>query len=136
VGDVFRPGNEKENKVTNHHLAKIYEGAQQGGSNVFLVDATNPDDAVRASASIFAGSYSADTPATVNQSRPVRGSHWMVVYLGAGHSSPVRWVVDSVNVSENKVTMTYHRQKALLATRDIMPYFYWIPLGRLAPGVY
>lgn len=137
VGEVFRrAGNEKENEVTNGYLQQVYEASRQGASNVFLVDATNLHDAVRASASIFAGARSASTPAPVNTGRAIRGSHWIVIYLGTSHSDPLRWTVDSAVVIGKKIRLTYREPQSFIGTADSHPYYYWIPLGKLDPETY
>lgn len=90
VNEVLRRANaEKENKITNRYLGQIHEGfGRSGASNAFLVDATNLHDAIRASAGIYAGSRSASTPAAINQSHPVRGSHWLIASLACLIAAP------------------------------------------------
>jgi hypothetical protein len=107
-----------------------------GASNLFLVDATNPLDAFKASLSVLEGSHSADTPAPVNTADPERGSHWLVAYLGVGPSQPVWWVVESVTVNRNAIRVNYHQPKASIVTRDVWKFYYWIPVGTLDPGKY
>jgi hypothetical protein len=137
VGEVFRrPSDEKENKVTSGYLEQVYEASRQGASNVFLVDATNLHDAVRASASIFAGSRSANTAVPVNTGRRKRGSHWLVAYLGTAHSDPVRWIVKDATVTGKRIRLTYSEPQSLIGTADSYPYYYWIPLGKLPTGTY
>jgi hypothetical protein len=107
-----------------------------GASNAFLVDATTAQDCISASLSVLAGWHSADTPVPVNTTKPLRGSHWMVAYLGAGPSTPTWWTVESVVVAKDKVILRYKASKPSPATADVRPYMYWIPLGKLASGTY
>lgn len=137
VGEEFRrPGNEKENKSITGYLKQIYEASRQGASNAFLVDATNAHDAVRASASVLLGGRSASAAVPVEKQRAYLGSHWLVAYLGCGHSDPLPWIVENAAVVESKIQLTYRQPRAFIATSDSLPYYYWIPLGKLAPGTY
>lgn len=134
VGETFQGVDDPANKSTNGYLHKIYEAS--GPSDVFLVDATTMHEAVSASASVFVGSRSASTPAPVNKQNPLRGNLWLVAYLGKSHSSPMRWVVDSATVTENKIRLAYREPQWNIGTSDSMPYLYWIPLGKIEPGIY
>lgn len=119
----------------NEYLRKLLAGTN-GSSNVFLVDATSIYDALAASFSILVGARSAETPAPVNTAEPKRGSHWLVAYLGSGHSSPSRWTIERVTVDTNKLVLTYRKSSPAPASEDSRQYYYWIPLGKLNPGVY
>ena len=121
--------------VFSNAIRQIH-GISNGASNAFLVDATNTQDCISASLSVLTGWRSADTPAPVNTTKPLRGSHWMIAYLGAGPSTPTWWTVESVAVAKDKVTLSYKAAKPSPATGDVRPYLYWIPLGKLAPGTY
>jgi hypothetical protein len=122
VGELFQRANEQE-------------FGHSGASNAFLVDAANLNDAVGATGRILLGSRAADIPAS-NELGPVSGRQWLVAFLGAAHSSPVRWVVEKVAVTENNIRLTYHKPESAIATSDIHRYYYWVPLGKLAPGTY
>jgi hypothetical protein len=113
-----------------------FRNVDYGSSNVFLVDAIKFRDALGASANVLFGSRSADTPAAQDKPKPERGSHWLVAYLGSGPSNPVWWVVESVSVEKGKVTLNCRKTKPRPATRDVRKYFFWIPLGKLDPGIY
>lgn len=127
---------DRKNVVTNGYLRQILQGTKGGASNIFLVDATNVNDAVNASFSVLVGARGADTPAPVNKPDPVRGSHWLVAYLGTGPSSPTWWVVESVVVDGSTVRLTYRKTRPTAATRDAHQYYYWVPLPTLDPGSY
>jgi len=110
--------------------------ASKGSSNIFLVDATNIHDAMSATFSMLVGLRSADTPAPVKTAQPKRGSHWLVAYLGSGPTNPTWWTIESVQVSEGKLVLSYRKSKPMPATDDVHPYYYWIALGKLSPGAY
>jgi hypothetical protein len=107
-----------------------------GGSNVYLVDATNLQDALSASLSTLIAPRSADTPAPVNTTNPNRGSLWLFAYLGSGPSNPTWWIIEKVELEKGKVILRYRPSKPSPATADVHPYYYWIPIGRLEPGSY
>jgi hypothetical protein len=112
------------------------QNINNGGSNVFIVDATNLYGALSASSNILIGSRRADTPAPVDTADPERGSHWLVAYLGSGPSNPTWWTVESVEVDKGKVVLSYRESKPRPATDDMRRYYYWVSLGRLTPGAY
>jgi hypothetical protein len=124
---------ERKSAATVGYLRQI-QSVANGSSNVFLVDATNICDAISASFSIFLGSRSADTPAPVNTPDPIRGNHWLVVYLGLGPSNPTWWIVESVTVEGSQIALTYRKSPPSPTTADEHPYYYWIDLGALDPG--
>ena len=135
VRDVFQGENEQANKSTNGYLRKIFE-ASPGASSVFLVDAETLPEAISASASVFVGARSAGAPVPVNKQKAVRGNLWLVAYLGTSHSDPMRWIVDSTSVVGTEIRLTYREPKSFIGTADSYPYYYWIPLGNLTPGIY
>lgn len=133
VREVFR--DEEPNKSTNGYLRKIFE-ASPGASSVFLVDAETLPEAISASASVFVGARLAGSPVPVNKQNATRGNLWLVAHLGTAPSDPMRWVVESVGVDGDKIRLTYREPQSLIGTADSYPYFYWVPLGRLAAGAY
>jgi hypothetical protein len=126
----------RDNKAYYNSIGQIEKGTRSGASNVFLVDATTIQDAIWASTRIILGSDSARIPAPVNTSNPVRGSHWLVSYLGTGPSIPTWWTVESISVSGKTIRVTYRESPPTGATRDAELYYCWAPLGQLAPGIY
>ena len=108
----------------------------QGASNAFLVDAPNDVSAIAASSAVFAGYSSANSPVALNQPNPPRGNHWLVVFTGVAGSAPVRWTVDSVTVDSGRVRFNYHKAPMGISTADIHYYYFWVPLGKLADGIY
>jgi len=119
-----------------YQLQKIVLGSKSGASNVFLVDATNIDDAVRASSEVLLGGAVVSPPATVDNPKPLRGSHWLVAYLGVGHSSPPGYVIKAVSVNGPRIRIAYQYTHPGMVTKDIHPYYYWIPVGKLSDGLY
>jgi len=107
-----------------------------GASNVFLVDAMNERGAISASIRVFFAAQSADIAAPLNLPDPIRGSHWLVAYLGIGPSRPTRWVIEEALVEAGKIRLTYRKADATIVTGDIRSYYFWVPLGKLPPDVY
>lgn len=135
--EVFRgQSKNRKNVVTSRYLEKILQGTKGGASNVFLVDATNVSDAVKASSRVIVGSRSANTSAPVNTPNPIRGNYWLVAYLGSGPSSPTWWTVEKVGRSGSQVRVTYRRSQPSAATSDVHEYYYWVPLGALDLGIH
>jgi hypothetical protein len=107
-----------------------------GASNAFLVDATNPKDAIDASLSVLRGSHSAGKATPVNMPNAARGSYWLVGYLGLGPSEPLSWELKGATVDGSTIRITYQQPKVTMATRDVWYFYYWVPLGKLKPGTY
>jgi hypothetical protein len=105
-----------------------------GASNVILVDANSINDAVKATARVLAGVRSADKPAI--SWNTVSGKHWLLVYLGCGHSNPHKWVVESILIKGNVIRFRYRKPRSSFETADIQHYYYWVPIGKLENGVY
>jgi len=126
----------RDNKAYYNSIEQIEQGTRSGASNVFLVDATTIQDAIWASTRIILGSDSARIPAPVNTPNPVRGSHWLVAYLGTAPSTPTWWTVERITVSGKTIRLTYRESPPTGATRDAESYYYWAPLGPLAAGIY
>jgi hypothetical protein len=129
-----------QRKYTNKYggyLAQILETISgHGASNVFLADAPDIDGAVGAAAGSIIGGRSADRPIPLNQSNRPTGNYWLVAYLGVGSSSGPAFIVDKATVQGAKIRLSYHNPKLTTATADIVPYLYWVPLGKLADGTY
>jgi len=111
--------------------------SRNGSSNVFMVDADTILDALSASARILVGSRSADTSAQKDGPSVSSESHWIVVYFGIGPSDPTWWTLENVAVENRKVLVRYrHAKKGQPVTKDLHPYYFWIPIGKLDSGVY
>lgn len=126
-----------EHKSYEGYLAQIL--ARGGGyilPNVFLADAPDIDGAVAAASHVILERAGTDTVALRNQPNPRTGNHWLVAYLGIGTSSGPLFIVDKVTANGPTITFSYHKPKLMAATDDLHDYFYWVPLGRLDPGVY
>lgn len=137
IEDKLQDLDANESKGTRNFLDHIRNSAgPNGASNVFLVGAATWHDAVRASTNVFFGAHSANTPAPVGAPRKNPGGFWLVAYLGSAHSDPLPWVIDNATVKDKKIRLAYHNSKSITASRDIVPYYYWIPLGKLESGVY
>ncbi len=137
ANNVFRQEDGKrDNKAYYNYIGKIEQNTHSGASNAFLIDATTVQDAVRASTRILLGSRAARTPAAVNTVHPIRGSHWLVAYLGTGPSDPTWWTVESIKVKDKTIRLAFRESPPTGATRDGLLYYYWAPLGTLNPGTY
>lgn len=130
-------GQRKYTSKYGGYLAQIFETiGGHGTSNVFLADAPDIDGAVSAAAGTIVGGRSADTPIPLNQPNPPTGNYWLVAYLGVGPSSGPWFIVDKVTVQGARIRFSYHNPELTAVTRDIVPYLYWVPLGKLADGTY
>jgi len=122
---------------TSGALKQRLESAKgQAASSVFLVDAPDEAAAITVSTRVFARYKSADYPATLDQPKPPRGNHWLVVFTGIAGSGPVRWIVDSVTIANGNVRFNYHKNQSGFSTDDIRYYYFWVPLGKLDDRAY
>ncbi len=120
----------------NDYLRQLL-ASPNGCSNAFLVEAANIDDALSASFNVVIGSRSVDAPVWADTLQPTNiGNHWLVAYLGTGPSDPAWWTIESVGIGKDKVILRYRKSKPRPATEDRHRYYYWVPLGKLAPGAY
>lgn len=122
---------------TGEAFERLREATKGGvAANIFLVDAFNDIEAILISKDGFLGYRSLSSPVILNDPRPSTDNYWLVVYLGIAGSSPVRWQVDSVVVNSQSIRFNYHRDPRGVTSLDIHDYFYWVPVGKLANGVY
>jgi hypothetical protein len=119
--DAFPAGDGKE-------YQKKFAGFNSNASNVFLVDANSERAAISASVRIWFGPRS---PATSKS-----GNQWLVAFLGIGPSGPRWYEVTNVDVVGDKVRLSYRTPQPSMASKDVQQYFFWVPLGKLKPGVY
>lgn len=119
-----------------YHLQKIVRASESGASNLFLVDATNIDDAVRASTEVLLGGRGVSVPASADSRKQRNGRHWLVAYLGVGPSSPPAWTIKAVSINGNRIKIAYQIPQPTTVTSDVHAYYYWIPLGKLGANVY
>ncbi len=127
---------ETNNKWDPEVFLQQIHNVSNGGSNAFIVDATNLYDALWASLDVLTGPRRVDAPVPVNRSKPERGNFWLVAYLGSGPSNPSWWTISGVTVDKSKVVLSYQESKPSPATADVRHYYYWVPLGKLEPGPY
>ena len=124
---------DRVSKSTNESLRRIIQDSKGGASNAFLVDAMGKNAAIAASVSVLVGSRTADSAVTVNTPHPLRGSHWLVVYLGTGPSNPTCWKVVEARVEGKTITFSYLKSPPSPASKDLHRYYYWVPLNELSP---
>jgi hypothetical protein len=105
-----------------------------GASNIFLVDANNIAELLRATSFALSDFHPAYEP--VQSSHIVTGNNWLAVYLGCAASESPRWEVQSVSVDKNTIRFTYRQPKRLYSSRDVVFYYYWVPIGALKDGAY
>jgi hypothetical protein len=116
-------------------LQGIARGYRGGASDVFLVRGKDIAAAVKAARQAFTAGQSADGPVipdAASRAAPL----WVVAYLGSAGSSPPAWLVHSVEVKGQMVRVTFRKPKRFGSTRDLHPYFLWVPLGKVEAGTY
>ncbi len=59
-----------------------------------------------------------------------------MAYLGVGHSSPPACVIKAVSVNGSRIRIAYEYTHPSTVTKDIHPYYYWVPVGKLSDGLY
>jgi hypothetical protein len=124
-------------KTIGSHLDQIYLKTNGvGTSNIFIVYAPDITAAVAATSHAFINGDADDWNSDLYHYRQAAEECWLVVYLGIAGSSPPHWLVDAVSVKPPTIRFSYHRVKPGAVTEDIHQYFYWVPLGKLSPGVY
>jgi hypothetical protein len=62
--------------------------------------------------------------------------YWAVVYAGSSHSSPRAIFLDRVTISPTSTEIRLLKPRPTGGTRDVHPYWFFIPLGRLPDGNY
>src|SRR5207253_5177589 len=62
---------------------------------------------------------------------------WIVAYLGSTGSLPPQWLIESVEIKDKAIRVSYMRSQAKEPrTADLGPYLYWAPVGALRAGEY
>lgn len=105
VHDAFSKDDENS-QVGLRFYQNIILGTNGGAFNVFRVEAMTARHAFAASSSVLEGGSSAEKPVNGNRTNTVDANYWMVVYLGIGESNPTRWTVDSVEIGDQKITLS------------------------------
>jgi hypothetical protein len=126
-----------DGKTVEQDYAKAIEALERdrgGASSIFLVDAANLSDAIKATQRVLVGFRSADKP--VPSFNVETGNNWLAVYLGCGHSNPRKWIVESALVNGSTIRLTYRHPKTGFQTADVVHYYYWVPIGALDDGAY
>jgi hypothetical protein len=117
-----------------NQMRELYQRSiGMGASNVFLARGAGVAAAVKATWEVFTHSIPADTP--VSPDRPPKSDEvWLVAYLGVEGSDGPAYRVQGVEVSGTDIRLTYKHPGS--GANDLHPYFYWAPVGKLAPGTY
>jgi hypothetical protein len=134
--ELNRQTDERVRKSINGYASQISQTNKGGASNAFLVDAGDAMTAIAASYNVLVGPWSAHTPAYENKPDPARGLHWMVAYLGWGDDDETTWEIDEARREDNFITLKYHKNPLPEDTDEDHQYYFWVPLGKLAPGSY
>ena len=102
-----------------------------GASNLFLSTAKDVNEAI---------SMALRFPEQSEVLLPKQGDKsqiWMIVFMGSTSSVPPHWTIERVEYNQSKIRVTYSVESRLGArTRDLHPYFYWIPLQGIQYGKY
>lgn len=106
-----------------------------GASTIFLVRGTNITEAIKATRWVMTGGRSADD-ATASDDKNKQANLWVAVYMGVSGSSPPAWALEGVTVATNTVSVRVVRRKGASETKDMHPYWYWVPLNRNETGLY
>jgi hypothetical protein len=105
-----------------------------GASNIFLVRGNDIKEAMQATHQIFTGGGSASRVPAISRIRSHAKTVWLVGYFGVRGSTPKAWLVDSVELHDNKIRLNFSEPGA--QTQDTLDYAAWAPLGELRLGTY
>jgi hypothetical protein len=133
--DIF-PSKPVPNSDTSRGYFRRIQQVIHGASNVFLVEADNVHEAVRASSSVILSAQSVRIPVRIDAEHAARDNYWLVAYIGAGPSEPTWWTIERVTAKGNTIRIAYRESPPAATTQDVHMYYYWIPIGRLESGVY
>jgi hypothetical protein len=107
---------------------------QMGVSNVFLVRCRDLSTAMTTTGQVLTRGNSLVKP--ISSSKDSKSDEvWMVAYLGLDAQGSV-YRVESVAVSGRTIRASYRYRHPAVSNSGLQPYFYWVPLGRVAPGTY
>lgn len=105
-------------------------------TNILMLEADTPLDALTAAGEAYAGRFPADKP--IPWKAGVRTKKkWLLVYLGTSSSEPPFWLFESIAITGMNIRVTYKNNESNMGgTNDEVPYLYWVPLGDLPAGGY
>lgn len=109
---------------------EVLNKQSMGASEIFLARGDDIESALKATRSVFVGSHSVHGPASWHEDADLKSDqYWLVAYLGKGGA----WRVKSAEVGGQRL-----RLRTISADTDNpgWPYFFWVPVGKLAPGTY
>ncbi len=115
-------------------LANFLSRFRSGPSNGFLVRGKDIRQAIRATFLSLDGVRAVDLSVGPEEDLPQPSELWMVAYLGTAGSDPLAWRVQSVERTGKRIRVAYVKQKP--KSKDLYPYFVWVPLGELESGTY
>lgn len=120
------------------HDLRVIESGRTGASNIFLVRGDDIATAVIGTRLVFASGHPADTPPARDlRSKEIKSKkYWLVVYLGAGFSTPPKWDFVGAKVSKNTVEFSYKACDPIIASGDTIQYFYWLPMPQAERGTH
>ena len=88
---------------------------------------------------VASGGFSNARQAVFEQKTPIafdRDDYWAAVYAGSTGSSPRAIVIDRVEVGKTATEIVVYKPILGPETKDMHPYWFFIPLGRLPSGPY
>jgi hypothetical protein len=115
----------------DQELVRKFLELRPRASNLFLVKVKNRREAIEAGLS-FLGGRDLTLP-----TKEDKYETWLVAFLGFSSSSPPRWNVEKVSASQTTIRIdVILDSRPLQRTRDLFPYFAFIPIKGLKPGTY
>lgn len=139
-GKAISPDGRKWQHVNDYSgdMEQLYLKMRPGIPEVWLVPGDNISEAVKSSRWVLVGGPAPKAATKPKMGQPVaaKKKFWALFYLGMSHSGPPAWLVDSVTVENQTVTLRYSTPEWKTNTCDLCHYFVWAPVGELTPGVY
>jgi hypothetical protein len=147
LGEVYTTSEQKglkrvargEDRTPVKLRSRLTVAAPKGGlPDAFLARGRDITAVVGVTASFYEGGGFGDGDIGPEERSP-QDQVWLVAYLGRTTSDPLRFEVTAVERRGAAVRLSYRVVPlggGVAVTLDRRPYYYWAPLGRLAPGAY
>jgi hypothetical protein len=121
-----------EDAVDQETLAQVLNADREMPRRIALCVGNDVNAAVRASAKSFA------LPEEGVPSVEFDSNHalWLAAYLGVDGSVPIAYRVESVEIMDRIIRVTYQRKEASGRSCDLHEYLLWAPLNRVESGFY
>ena len=105
-----------------------------GASNVFLVRGNDAKSAILATCRIFTAGRNVEYPVAADPNSN-SDEYWLVAFMGCAGSSPPQWEVATVQKHGAAMRIVF-QPLPLESSQDVLAYFFWVPVGKLAKGQY